>query len=482
MSVSGALRGLAAGLPILLVSVLGACTERPADMEEAADIGEAAPAEDPEALVAPSQSGVLKVVTRNGSTTYYLNRHEQPAGPEYDLVTEYAAAQGWQVEWQMLPSTSAVLKALEEGRAHLAAAGLTHLPSRNERFERGPAHTEITQQLVCHRELRPLPNTPAKLAEVSIRVTADSSYAETLTRLAAEHQGVSFSEDDQRSTETLLGQVARGELDCTVADSNIVQVNRRFMHELSVAMNLTEGQNLGWYLPQGSEQLVQSTRSWMNGQDGDAAIGAMEERYYAYIGEFDFVDLRALNRRIDDRLPDYLDEFRAAAARTGMPVDLLAALSYQESHWDPAAKSPTGVRGIMMLTRRTAESLGVTNRLDPVQAIDGGARYLADRHERLPETIPEPDRTFLALASYNVGRGHLLDARQLARDLGRNPDSWKDMSEVLPLLADERYYPNLRYGYARGYEPVHYVTRIRNYRDVIASAIADQRTTNDGTP
>jgi len=124
----------------------------------------------------------------------------------------------------------------------------------------------------------------------------------------------------------------------------------------------------------------------------------------------------------------------------------------------------------MMLTLRTARSLDVDNRLDPEQAIDGGARYLADRHERLPETIPEPDRTFLALASYNIGRGHLLDARQLARELNRNPNSWSDMKQVLPLKADKRYYPSTRYGYARGYEPVHYVRRIRNYRDVIRPA------------
>ncbi|MBS3805677.1 MAG: membrane-bound lytic murein transglycosylase MltF, partial [Oleiphilaceae bacterium] len=353
---------------------------------------------------------------------------------------------------------------------HIAASGLTHLPSRDELFERGPAHTEITQQVICHRELRPLPRTAAQLAEVDIRVTANSSYAETLATLGEEHEGLTFTEDPDQSTEILLGRVAQKKLDCTVADSNIFQVNRRYMHDLVVGLNLTKGQNLGWYLPKGADALAQNARSWMNGGEGDAAIGAMEERHYAYIGEFDFVDVRALNRRIDDRLPIYKDEFLAAEERTGMPADLLAALSYQESHWDPAARSPTGVRGIMMLTLRTAKSLGVQNRLDPVQAIDGGSRYLADRHRRLPDTIPEPDRTFLALASYNVGRGHLLDARGLARKLGKNPDSWADMSEVLPLLADDRYYPNLRYGYARGFEPVHYVTRIRNYRDVIESA------------
>ncbi|MBW7471637.1 membrane-bound lytic murein transglycosylase MltF [Marinobacter sp. F4218] len=421
-------------------------------------------------LKPPTESGVLKVATRNGSTTYYLDRHENPVGPEYALISDYAKARGWEVEWTMLDSTSEVLDSLNAGTTHLAAAGLTHLPSRDERFSRGPAHTEITEQLVCHRDARPLPRQPENLPGTEIVVTADSSYVETLTRLKSQYAGLEFTEDANRTTEVILSAVADRDIGCTVADSNIVQVMRRHFPHLEVAMNLTTGQNLGWYLPTGSDDLASDAREWMNSVEGDEAIGRMEDLYYAYIGDFDFVDLRALNRRIEDRLPEFIDEFREAEAKTGMPADLLAALSYQESHWDPDAKSPTGVRGIMMLTQRTAESLGVNNRLDPYAAIDGGARYLADRHRRLPETIPEPDRTFLALASYNIGRGHLLDARQLARSLNKNPDSWQDMSEVLPLKADKRYYPSTRYGYARGYEPVHYVQRIRNYRDVIQAA------------
>jgi peptidoglycan lytic transglycosylase F len=423
-----------------------------------------------EQLAPPQETGVLEVATRNGATTYYLDRHQNPIGPEFSLVSRFAESKGWTVNWTMHDSTAEVLQALEAGNTHLAAAGLTHLPSRTERFTRGPAHTEITEQLVCHRDMRPMPRKPESMPEVSIAVTADSSYVETLNKLAGEHEGITFTEDDGRTTEVLLSEVAEQDIDCTVADSNIVQVMRRHFPHLEVAMNLTQGNNLGWYLPAGSDDLAGSTREWMNSTDGDEAIGYIESRYYAYIGEFDFVDLRALNRRIDERLPDFIDRFAEAETTTGMPADLLAALSYQESHWDPAAVSPTGVRGIMMLTRNTAESLGVMDRLDPVAAIDGGARYLADRHRRLPETIPEPDRTFLALASYNIGRGHLLDARQLARELGKNPDSWDDMKEVLPLKADKRYYPSTRYGYARGYEPVHYVQRIRNYRDVISSA------------
>jgi len=432
--------------------------------------GSDAVAEQPEPLATPAQTGVLEVATRNGSTTYYLDRHENPTGPEYSLISQFAASKGWTVNWTMYDSTAAVLKALESGKTHMAAAGLTHLPSRSQKFTRGPAHTEITEQLVCHREMRPMPRLPESISSVNITVTADSSYVETLNRLASIHEGITFTEDDSKTTEVLLSDVARQAIDCTVADSNIVQVMRRHFPHLEVAMNLSHGNNLGWYLPAGSDELAGTAQDWMNSPEGDEAMDYVESHYYAYIGEFDFVDLRALNRRINDRLPGLIGQFSEAETTTGMPADLLAALAYQESHWDPSAISPTGVRGIMMLTRRTAESLGVMDRLDPAAAIDAGARYLADRHRRLPDTIPEPDRTFLALASYNIGRGHLLDARQLARELGKNPDSWDDMKEVLPLKADKRYYPNTRYGYARGYEPVHYVQRIRNYRDVISSA------------
>ncbi|SFT97515.1 membrane-bound lytic murein transglycosylase MltF [Halomonas saccharevitans] len=421
-------------------------------------------------LEPPASGETLRVATRNAATTYYLDRRQAPAGPEHDLVEGFAEANGWQIEWVTLSSTTEVLEALESNTVDLAAAGLTHLPSRDERFRQGPTHTDVVEQLVCHREMRPMPREVEEMADVEIRVTEDSSYTERLDSLSNDHTGITYAEDP-RTTEMLLAAVAERQIDCTLADSNIVQVVRRHFPHLEVAMNLTRGDRLGWYLSAGHQALAAQAREWMASPEGEASVETMQHRYYDYIGDFDFVDLRALNRRIEERLPSLLSYFFAAADETGMPADLLAALAYQESHWDPRAVSPTGVRGIMMLTQNTAKSLGVANRLDPAEAIDGGARYLADRHDRLPDTIPEPDRTYLALASYNVGRGHLLDARQLARELGKDPDSWADMKEVLPLKADKRYYPQTRYGYARGYEPVHYVQRIRNYLDVISAAV-----------
>ena len=168
-----------------------------------------------------------------------------------------------------------------------------------------------------------------------------------------------------------------------------------------------------------------------------------------------------------------------AAEENGIRPGLLAAQSYQESHWNPKAKSPTGVRGIMMLTQPVAKSLGVKSRLDARSNIFAGARYHAKMKAMFDDSVAEPDRTWMALAAYNVGRGHFRDAQGLARKLDKNPNLWIDMKEVLPLLADKAYYKDLKYGYARGNEPVQYVTRIRDYDDILAQQFLSREAGQD---
>jgi membrane-bound lytic murein transglycosylase F len=162
-----------------------------------------------------------------------------------------------------------------------------------------------------------------------------------------------------------------------------------------------------------------------------------------------------------------LPVFQEVALAYDLDWRLLAAIGYQESHWDPDAASVTGVRGVMMLTQRTATQLGVTDRLDPEQSIEGGARYFKQMRKRLPGRIPEPDRSWMALAAYNMGMGHLRDARKLTQQQGGNPDRWQDVNERLPLLSQEKYYRETRYGYARGYEARQYVENIRRYYDAL---------------
>jgi len=170
---------------------------------------------------------------------------------------------------------------------------------------------------------------------------------------------------------------------------------------------------------------------------------------------------------VDQRLPQFMDMFTYAAYETGVDWRLLAAIGYQESHWDPAAVSPTGVRGIMMLTRAAAKDLGVDNRLDPMQSIRGGALYLKKMKSRISGEVQEPDLTWLALAAYNVGLGHLEDARILTQKNKGDPNKWVDVKENLPLLTQKKWFQQTRYGYARGREPVRYVENVRSYYDIL---------------
>ncbi len=178
-------------------------------------------------------------------------------------------------------------------------------------------------------------------------------------------------------------------------------------------------------------------------------------------------DIQRFQYHIQTRLPLYREQFEEVSKQYGLPWTLLAAQAYQESRWDRHAKSPTGVRGLMMLTRDTASSLGIENRLDPHKSIEGGARYFAYLKNQVHENIVHRDRTWMALAAYNVGMGHIKDAQRLAERMDKNPYSWKDLRTVLPLLAKKQYYKSLRYGYARGWEPVQYVKRIRAYHALL---------------
>ena len=178
-------------------------------------------------------------------------------------------------------------------------------------------------------------------------------------------------------------------------------------------------------------------------------------------------DIQTYLHHIKTRLPRYQQQFMQAAEKHGIPWSLLAAQAYQESHWNRNAMSQTGVRGLMMLTRGTASDLGIKDRLDPQKSIIGGAKYLARLYGQVPAGIQQPDRMFFALAAYNVGMGHITDAQILARRLNKNSDKWDDLKTVLPLLAKKEYYTTLPHRYARGWEPVQYVKRIRAYQKIL---------------
>lgn len=417
------------------------------------------------------QKGVLKVLTQNTSTTYYEAR-DGLAGFEHDLVVAFAEYLGVEAQFKLFDSVSEVLQALREGKGDLAAAGLTRTPQREKEFLFGSDYYQVQQQLVCRRG-NPIPQTLEDLPNFQIDIIKDSSYEERLKELKKEVPDLQWNLWAESSTETLLGKVSENELECVVADSNIVAVNRRYFPELVVAFPLTEEQPLAWVLLPGATTLKGAITQWFEQYKASRQLAVLKDRYYSHLTLFDYVDIRTFYRRMDTRLPDLIPIFQEASQNYDISWLLLAAQAYQESHWDRKAKSPTGVRGIMMLTLRTAEQLGVVSRLNVRESIMGGAKYFSQLLKRVPENVQGDDRLWFALAAYNVGMGHMYDARALARRFGKNPNKWIDLQTVLPLLSQPKYYNTLKHGYARGAEPVIYVQRIREFYDILLANADD---------
>ena len=424
-----------------------------------------------QATTDPEEREELIVLTRNAPTTLFEGR-DGTTGPEHDLITAFADSVGLPVRFEVRDSVDEILTAIELGQGDIAAAGLTQTTGRlRDGLVFGPSYQHVEQQVVCRRNNGPIPKNTDDLVGKKVIVIDNSSYLETLNALKQTNQQLEWETASQDNTEQLLEMVWKKVIDCTVADSTIVNINRRYYPELVVAFSLDEPQPISWALSANALDLKKTLVSWFEKYSQSGELAVWQERYYGHVEIFDYVDTRKYIRRIKERLPPYQEYFEVAGKEHDIPWTLLAAQSYQESHWRAKAKSPTGVRGMMMLTLNTAKSLGVKSRLDPKESIFGGAKYFRKMLKRIPETVVGDDRYWYALAAYNVGFGHLRDARELATRLNKDPNRWVDLKAVLPLLSQKQYYKTLRYGYARGTEPVRYVQRIRDYWQVLDNNI-----------
>ncbi len=408
------------------------------------------------------QNNRLVVISRSAANTYY-EEGEKPAGLEFDLVNMFAERLGVEVEFIIAEDLEEIFTSLSEGKAHFAAAGLTPTQDRYKRLRFTPPYQYITQQLVYRQGSR-RPRNVTDLVNGKLVVVADSSHLERLHELRERFPDLTWEESSRFSSDELLEKVEKGQIDYTVADSNELALNRYFYPHLRVAFDISEKQPVAWAFPVNQDDtLYREAVNFFVDIHNNGILEQVLERYYGHIQEFDYVATTTFMQHIQDRLPKYRRLFQAAAQRHRLDWRLLAAMAYQESHWNPRAVSPTGVRGIMMLTQITAKQMGVKRRTNPAQSIEGGARYFRMLMDRLPKHIEEPDRSWLALAAYNIGYGHLMDGREITRQTGGNPDLWMDVKKKLPLLRDRQWHRNTRYGFARGDEAVQYVENIRSY-------------------
>jgi membrane-bound lytic murein transglycosylase F len=407
--------------------------------------------------------GYINVGTLFGSTTYYIGARG-PAGFEYELAKKYADSLG--VELRVVPSYNLdeLFPKLDNGAVDFLAAGLVVTPKRLSHYRFAPSYDTISQKLVFKQgNKRP---RAVKNLTGSLMVMSNSSHAENLDSIGQNNEQLAWLETSDFDSEELLGKVLKGEIDYTVVDSHTLAINRRYHPEISIGFTIKEPQPLAWVLSkQGDDSVLASLIEFFGQVHQDGTLLTMNDKYYGHVEQFNYVDTRMFISAVEKKLPKYKPLFDKHSQE--LDWRLLAAISYQESHWEPKARSYTGVRGMMMLTLVTAKQMGIKSRLDAEQSIRGGAMYFKRMINKMPDRIPEPDRIWFALASYNVGFGHLNDARIITQREGADPDRWVDVKTRLPLLQQSKYYKRTKYGYARGSESVNYVENIRRYYDTL---------------
>ena len=410
--------------------------------------------------------GELRVVTRDGPLAVYRGVGDLPEGPEYELARRFADELGVRLKIMPMRTYAEIYDALTSGRAHLAAAALK-IPSQPVAgVEFGPAYLRVREHLIyLHGATR-----PASLGEIGngdLEIAAGSAHAKALTEARDSLPSLVWVENASTDSQALLDSVANGSIDYTIADSNEFALAHDAHPELRIAFDFTGTRSLAWAASKRDLGFVHEVNDYFARLNSTGDLAAIVKHYYGRSEDLESGGSRGFMRHLQSRLPLYKKWFEQAAQQSSQDWRLLAAIGYQESKWNPGALSTAGAKGLMQLTSETASEAKVSNPADPRQSIFGGARYFQQVYAKIPAHIPEPDRTWFALAAYNIGYGHLEDARVLAQKGGRDPDSWDDVREFLPLLEQEYWYTKTENGYARGWEPVRYVDNVRDYRDML---------------
>lgn len=409
------------------------------------------------------QRSILNVGVLNHPISYFVSA-EGESGLEYELTKQFADYLGVKLNVQMYDSPHQLFEALENNKIDLAAAGLFYQDEMAKKFQIGAGYYSASWQVVYQKGNQ----RPYSIADLNneIVVSSGSSALPLLEQLAKQNPNLKWKSTDQYTQEELMFQVAEGKIPYTVAVSVDVSAAQHIKPNIAIGFDLTDEKPMVWYLPNNTYSELQAhVLEFMNYANENGIVSRLEEKYFSHLSSFDFVDSKSYLNAIEKVLPKYQTLFEKY--KGDLEWQMLAAIAYQESHWNPTATSPTGVRGIMMLTKDTADRMKVSNRIDPEQSIRGGAEYLHLLLKQLPETIKEEDRIWFALAAYNMGYGHLIDVRRLTKQLGGDPDDWLNVKKNLPLLAEKQYYRNLKYGYARGFEALQYVENIRRYYNSI---------------
>ncbi|MBV8911096.1 MAG: membrane-bound lytic murein transglycosylase MltF [Gammaproteobacteria bacterium] len=415
----------------------------------------------PSGLDAIRARGELRVVTLNLPTCYYLGP-ERSEGLEYELASAYAARLRVKLALYTVADERAMQTELAAGRADIAACSLTTTPQWTRAGDAARPYARIPQ-LVVYRRNGVRPRDTLQLESAKLAVRAGSAQEAILRRLKATTAPALQWEETAPSSADPVEDVDAGGAEYAITDAREFSFSHHLYPNVVAGFALPEERPAQWIVRRDASRLLASVNMFFRDLVATGRLAQLLQESSGDMRPFAYEESREFRVHVGDRLPHYRAWFEQAAAQAGVDWRLLAAIAYQESKWDPHAESADGAFGVMMLTADTAQAMGIHDRANPEQNIFAGARYFAHLHEMIPERIAEPDRTWLSLAAYNVGFGHLEDARIITQTFSRDPDSWAEVRERLPLLAQERWYSRVKRGYARGWEPVQFVDRIQRY-------------------
>ena len=417
-----------------------------------------------------SEKGSITLMTTISPITYFWDQSGQH-GFEFIIAKAFAESLGLKLNVLVVESLQELFS-VNRRAADFVAANIPQSEALKRSLKVAMPHYQVTQQLIYGKSGQ----KPLDLQSLRGSLATLKSFSHNQELHNTHNSQLSITEIDSANSSDLVRMVHEREVDFAVVDSLAYTVTRHIYHKAKLAKISLDSQSISWFFPKDSDDsLIEAANKFLEDFRSTGKLIKLKRRLFSHSKRFSVANSETLEKMVSTRLPSYQEMFRKAGKTNDLEWELLAAISYQESHWNPEAKSPTGVRGMMMLTKRTALEMQVENRLDAEQSINGGSRYLAKLKARLPEEIAGPDRTWFALAAYNVGYGHMEDARKLTSRANKNPNLWVNVRDHLNLLRNKDVYRTVRHGYARGDEAVAYVDNIRYYTNYIRLHFISQR-------
>lgn len=403
-----------------------------------------------------------------GNPGTILQQDINARGLQFDLAQRFADQLGVPLNIVSAPDNAAAVATVRDGKADLAIASLTPEVSRVHVLHLGQPLQAAAQEVVTRAD-QPQPASIEALGAASVAVAAGSPEAEQLKQLAQAHPAMKVVEVSQANPIKLLDMVNNRQVDYAVVNTIEFDSRHTLFPDLVAAKNLTDRPELAWAFRASSDpSLEKAAQRFLDRMQADGSL----QRLASFYGQSDSQEaladdasLQEFHEAVASRLPHYRKLFEQNAQHTNMDWRLLAAIAYQESKWQATAVSPTGVQGMMMLTQSTADYLDVGDRANANQSIRGGAEYYQEIVDSLPDTVHEPDRTWMALAAYNMGPGYLERARTLTDMAGDDADKWLDVSSHLTeMVEDSRRagHPLPPVGQA-----LSYVQEVRRYYDAL---------------